>query len=596
MASIVTSLPEALTPWSVWLKWFAPELAADIGPLLQRLQPLLGPFKGHSQGGEADWDGLDDLRTRGPYERLLATEWLLADELPDEFLRRAVSGEHLFLSPRPRRRRAQRSIIALFDAGPLQLGAPRLGHIALWILLARRAVQAQGEMRWGVLQRPGELVEASEPQHLKAMLEKRSFTTPESTHLDQWRATLDEPRYAEGERWIIGSPHLNASGAPFTHRVHLRKELKGTVLEVTLAERGAERTIGLPMPEQDSVISLLRGSFDASLGEQVNAANSHAVSLQRPPIISMDGTRVGVALRDEPAAMVFFVPRSADESSRVPRQHHWSHGYSALSASLIGKTMGVLMSDAETLRFWPTSMSIKPFPPQKQFHAPGNIAAWMPAAWLRGSHSQRICVIDQSKRLLQWDTVIHKKREVNTDTELRPVTENALALTQLSKDVAAFAHYDDGRVWFSRINASDAATGRRLLCEAPKDTVVMFGRGCFCAVRVTPETWRICNWNDPSQSYEATVPAQMRVIGVVRDQQTRIGLLLMDRVHLGFQGCDGESALLYTAPSPITSYSVCPNSGLVAMLTVDRHLIAVSAATRELRLCVLTGRDSHAYA
>lgn len=81
MASVVTSLPDALTPWAAWLKWFAPELAADIGPLLQRLQPLLGPFKGQSQGGEPDWDGLDDLRTRGPYERLLATEWLLADEL-----------------------------------------------------------------------------------------------------------------------------------------------------------------------------------------------------------------------------------------------------------------------------------------------------------------------------------------------------------------------------------------------------------------------------------------------------------------------------------------------------------------------------------
>ena len=59
--------------------------------------------------------------------------------------------EHLFLSPRREVRKADARIVALFDTGPAQLGAPRLVQIALWILLARRAEAAGLEFRWGTL-------------------------------------------------------------------------------------------------------------------------------------------------------------------------------------------------------------------------------------------------------------------------------------------------------------------------------------------------------------------------------------------------------------------------------------------------------------
>ena len=72
----------------------------------------------------------------------------------------------------------------------------------MWILLARRAVQVQGEMRWGVLQLPGELNEASDVQHLKALLARRSFTIADEAHLDQWRTALDQLTPPAGERWF----------------------------------------------------------------------------------------------------------------------------------------------------------------------------------------------------------------------------------------------------------------------------------------------------------------------------------------------------------------------------------------------------------
>ena len=132
-------LPDALQPWRPWLGWFTPDLAAELGQLVGRLHPLLGRFRNGSLHGDPEPDGLDDLRQRGSYERLLNSEWLLAGDLPDEFLRRAASGEHLFLAPRPRASQVDRFIVALFDAGPWQLGAPRLAQMAMWILLARRA-------------------------------------------------------------------------------------------------------------------------------------------------------------------------------------------------------------------------------------------------------------------------------------------------------------------------------------------------------------------------------------------------------------------------------------------------------------------------
>lgn len=593
MASVVTKLPEGLTPWSAWLRWFAPELALEVGQLLQRLQPLLGPFKDRGHTGEPDWDGLDDLRTRGSYERLLTSEWLLAEEVPEEFLRRAASGEHMFLTPKPLRRRSQRTIIALFDAGPLQLGAPRLAHIALWILLARRAVQVQGQMRWGVLQLPGELLDATEVQHLKALLGKRSFTTPNEQHLAQWLTALEETGSASGERWLIGSPHINAGSSACTHRVRLHKELDGNALEVSLLERGSSRKLSLPLPNQESVVPLLQGSFEPVLGQQpIVGGDDHEIALTKPPIIAIDGSRVGVVHRDIPAISTIYIPRSPEEDARVPRLHRWSYSYSSVCATLVGKSLGVLLSDHLQLRFWPTSMTLKPRPPLEHFNVPFDADAWLPAAWLRSSKAHRICVIDRSKRLMRWNAAILTKRDLATEPQLHLVVENALALAQLSNDVAIFAHHSAGAVWFGRIDSEhESRDGGGMLAQAPPDTKVMFGRGCFVAIRLSADTWHLLTWNDPGKGYEARLPAELPVIGVLRDAGGRVGLLTLEDRDLRLHRHDGSNVLLYTAPARIVSHSVCPNSGLVAMLTADRQLIAFSAATQQQRLFMQTGRN-----
>jgi hypothetical protein len=586
----MNALPDALRPWREWLSWFDPELVTQLGPLLQRLHPLLGPFRGQSHGGEPELEGLDDLRTRGSYEHLLASEWLLADELPDEFLRRAASGEHMFLAPRPRAKRADRSIIALFDSGPLQLGAPRLAQLAMWILLARRALQAQGDFRWGSLQAPGKLLDARTVDDLKTLLGQRSFAVPDAAGLANWRAALDEQQVG-GECWLIGPPRIqyDLSETPsFTHRVSFQNDLHGAALDVLLLERGNERSVSLPLPEPSLTSPLLRGSFARSTGPAEHTSEPRAVALQRPPVIACDGSRVGVALRDEAAALVYVVPRSIQNQPARPRFHHWSAGYGALAISFIGKRMGVLMSDANELRFWGTPpLVMTPCPTQEEFHAPTSVAGWLSLAWMHQGPEHCVYVVDQSNRLLRW----------KVGGPLQLVRANVLGMVQLHNALMAYASYNNGSIWFARLTPTSEPHPHRFLGNGPPDAAVLFGRGSTVAIRLSKgetERWQVGSWSSLHARWETQLPGGSRAIGLMRERNGRTGLVTLDRTILRLHFVDGGNELLYEAPDPIVSCSMCPNSAVIAMMTERRQLIVMAAVTRELRLIVQTGRQSHA--
>ncbi|HVK55987.1 MAG TPA: hypothetical protein VM532_13285, partial [Burkholderiales bacterium] len=203
-------LPPSLQPWRLWLDWFSPDLTPAIGNLLLRLNPLVGQYRTETSMGIHEPDGISDLRRRGSYERLLISEWAVADAAPDEFFRRAATGEHLFLAVGEKVRKAERRTIALFDVGPLQLGAPRLAHIALWILLARRAAEMNARFAWGVTQAPGELFDADSPDMLKRLLHARSLTTASPKHWQEWLTWATTQSQTTGEWWDVGQSDVES--------------------------------------------------------------------------------------------------------------------------------------------------------------------------------------------------------------------------------------------------------------------------------------------------------------------------------------------------------------------------------------------------
>jgi hypothetical protein len=89
-------LPDALAAWGLWLSWMQADLVDELGHMLQRLDSFVGPFQTRRDTGQQEPEGLGDLARRGSYDRLLSTEWLMASDFPDEFLRRAANAEHLF--------------------------------------------------------------------------------------------------------------------------------------------------------------------------------------------------------------------------------------------------------------------------------------------------------------------------------------------------------------------------------------------------------------------------------------------------------------------------------------------------------------------
>ncbi|MGH8079333.1 MAG: hypothetical protein ACREP7_02080, partial [Lysobacter sp.] len=232
-------LPATLKPWRAWLDWFDPELAAIVGDLLLRLHPMLGAFRMRAQSGQVEPEGIDDLRRRGNYDRLLLSEWALADAAPEEFERRAAGGEHLFLNPKLVAREVDALTVAVFDTGPSQLGAARLAHVAMWILLAQRAQAAKARFLWGIADRPGELHAADSPTMLKRLLSARTLTPggassgqaeddpqtlPHKRFEREWLEHLDALEPGCDERWSIGAA---GAGLGLGHRVSIRREEPG---------------------------------------------------------------------------------------------------------------------------------------------------------------------------------------------------------------------------------------------------------------------------------------------------------------------------------------------------------------------------------
>src|SRR5687768_8094686 len=121
------SLPNALAPWAKQLSALPTDLAFALLPWLSRVDAAIGELGTGRAHEDGEPDGYDGVHARGPYQRLLPAHWLLAEEQPDEFMRRAVMGEHRFFRIARRMPEAERSIVALLDAGPDQLGAPRIG-------------------------------------------------------------------------------------------------------------------------------------------------------------------------------------------------------------------------------------------------------------------------------------------------------------------------------------------------------------------------------------------------------------------------------------------------------------------------------------
>ena len=595
------SLPAALRPWHHWLQWFRPDVAVALGDLVRQLDTLPGLAASRLHDTSVtEPDGLDDLRHRGPYPRLLASEWLLAEAAPDEFLRRAVMGEHLFLMPRPRSRQVDRLILALFDAGPHQLGAPRLAHLAAWILLARRAEQAGATLRWGVLQQPGALHEAREVRNLHDLLKQRGWTLPTPAHLQQWQQSLADAALNPAACWQVGSPSAGAMPQA-SHRLGIARALQGSDLDVLLETRTRRSRLQLPLPPEPLAQDILKGRFAPTAASNAHQKNSGRLSIKQPPILSPAGRHVAVRLLDAPGVMVFPIPGTNHARGKARRQL-WPDGAQPLALLLDGRTaLGVLRQSGQTLAWQAEGIRL----PTDLVPAPAGSAALQPAACLTAGRQRQLLLLTADNALLCAKPASGGKPPVP-----ETLASNVLAITQVGKHRLACAWREADRLHIRQYD-TDPDDVQVTLGPVGQDVAVLlngiasrpevFGGAAVCDRRPgEAETWRVypLQWQSggPLQSLEWTLPPGWRAIGMFdRSIGDDSALLLIDAGNERLARWDQDGlTTLYTLPAAAVRLSYSPISGQVALLTGQQQLIVYSLAEQVLKLFIHEGSSEDA--
>ncbi len=257
------------------LRSLPPEVIHSLGPWVDRIALALGPLRARTRRGTGTPDGYEGLARRGPLDRLTLSEWALAEAVPDEFVRRAAMDELGYYQLARREEAQARTSVALFDPGPMQLGAPRLAQFATLLALSQRAEAAGARFGWSTLQRPPQQHGDEQPSlrlgadlpALRDFLRGRLAFAPTPDDLAAWLTRAEQGGWED--LWIVGAPATLPPGRRL-HQVRTpvgRIEITEVVtpgeraLDLTVARGGHHRTLRLPRPPEALCIRLLHGDL-----------------------------------------------------------------------------------------------------------------------------------------------------------------------------------------------------------------------------------------------------------------------------------------------------------------------------------------------
>lgn len=331
-------LPRALSPWAEPLSTLPEHVASAISGWLGPIDSALGvPDRGRHDA-DGDPDGYDGVCRRGPYHRLLASEWLLASEVPDEFLRRAVMAEQPFLQLARRSTQARERCAVVLESGPRQLGAPRLAQLAVLVVLARRAAQAGAELVWIAVPAGSDAVPCTDlaPSAIKTFLNARSARNPSTAEVKTTIAALKvQPN---DEVWVIGSDALRE---PLARQVTLTlgPGAGGNPLQLSVRDQHTHTTsrVTLPLPAADVAVRALRDP----------TAQARVVPLSAPLTtdsgsIALTHGRLTVRLRDG-SVRLYPVPNSPNAAPGRFRRLVPGPGERVLAATRIHSRLNALV-------------------------------------------------------------------------------------------------------------------------------------------------------------------------------------------------------------------------------------------------------------
>ena len=335
------SLPAGLEPWGEALSILTPALAKSLLPLLHGLDDLINR-RDNGPGASGPLDGYDGLTTRGIPERILASQWLLAQELPLEFLRRAAQNELLYLAPAYRRPQPRGRVVVLVDNGPDQLGAPRLVQLAALIVLHRRSTVRGADLTVGLLgDEPSEWVEGDLSRVLRAWRIGRSRTRTGSAAINARQRELDPA----DETWVLAgrNPSSALGGKP--------RML--TIMEGTWGPDGVRQmhveldgdVVELALPTRELSARALRGSAFRAADTISTAAKQGGL---RYPTFASASRQLLMRGDGDGEILAVAVSRTRTTNGARVRRHQFRGP--VLAAACLGNRLVALVLEADELR------------------------------------------------------------------------------------------------------------------------------------------------------------------------------------------------------------------------------------------------------
>ena len=499
------NLPPALEAWRIWLSLCPPDLLESIGQLILRLQPMVG--RSSSARRQKEQIGVGDIVRRGSYERMLLSEWAMADAVPDEFLRRAANNELLFTGPEAENAHGSKLFLALFDAGPSQLGEPRLAHLALFILLARRAQDAGAQFLWGVLQEPGKLYEDLDLHGLKKLMQARTLQAVQEKHLTKWNEAL--ATQAIGDCWQIGLQTSQAAKLQgVTTMVSIQQSLLKPELQLQFLQQHSKREIQLPLPAKELAIRIMRAPFSPLAPPSKESDKSTLTNNGYLPQFCTAAERI-MLVQDKNNITALHIPRHLNSAPGLPRNFKFPEGSFLLGVCLIKKRFAYVSAEADRLIFAGfdgalcklTHKVMRPVVAALPLDADAVplLPLFFQSSKQQSSMRERIFILDLQQKLLCWEYVGTKKV---TDVQKLPnfvvAASNVIGIVQFEQAIV-YACIENGQIQNYVWHVQDAApkkdvalvySGLRFLHGIYPYTVAnhAFGQATY-AVQINATNW-----------------------------------------------------------------------------------------------------------
>lgn len=581
-------LPRALQPWQQALSIFPKDLAIALGGVIDKLALLVGPLISPDGAGRNNPDGLDGIGRRGSFERLLATEWALADEAPLEFLRRVSTNELSFLQIGHRKPTIARKCVALFDVGPDQRGGPRIVHLALLILLAQRAQAGNASFSWGILQdSPMQLLADVNKESIRLLVNRGSQKRPTILDVIDFHQLFQE----DAEIWFIGGGELSALLPELTpYRVLIEDSVDPDApheLEVSIThESKKSKSARIALPPGNTAVRLLRDPFEVARAQ--TQKSRVCIAPDTNIVLSRDSRKM--FLRGAEGELITIpIPNSPNcKEPPNPRIFRPPPGETLAAA---GRLMGTRTIAALTLaggtvnihELSPrgcTSVAQKQYK-WKSFSESDHVICCPP--WTRDVTRQtrlgHLIQLQARGEFLVYDGIHVLFR---TDHDWFHLARHEVENFTLDNGIVHFFQTAGVQTWVRETyQGSDVRT---LPSDARESRIAP---GEFIAVRISDTLWEIFDTKIQNQTTRH-IPANCMVLGVADSKDFVFYVLDEQRIHINCIGPD-KIETCFTAPAPIKAIEASSTCWLIVFITEDDELFVYSRDHKKLVLHIRLG-------